>query len=40
MKVFQDEREKKLAQILKDRLNQYVQGDKEGFIQQARSDFR
>ena len=35
MKVFQDEREKKLAQILKDRLNQYVQGDREGFIQQA-----
>ena len=35
MKVFQDERDKKLAQILKDRLNQYVQGDREGFIQQA-----
>ena len=35
MKAFQDERDKKLAQILKDRLNQYVQGDKEGFIQQA-----
>ena len=35
MKVFQDKREKNLAQILKDRLNQYVQGDREGFIQQA-----
>ena len=28
----------KLAQILKDRLNQYVQGEKEGFIQQAISE--
>ena len=30
----------KLAQILKDHLNQYVQGDKKGFIQQARSEVR
>lgn len=38
MKAVQKEREEKLAQILKDRLNQYVQGDKEGFIQQAKSE--
>ena len=37
-KVFQDEREKKLTQILKDRLNQYVQGDREGFIQKDISE--
>ena len=40
MKVFQDEREKKMAQILRDPLNQYVQGDREGFIQQAISEVR
>lgn len=38
MKGVQKERDEKLAQILKDRLNQYVLGDKEGFIQQARSE--
>jgi len=38
MKGVQEEREEKLAQILKDRLNRYVQGDKEGFIQQAKSE--
>lgn len=38
MKAVQKEREEKLAQILKDRLNRYVQGDKEGFIQQAKSE--
>jgi hypothetical protein len=38
MKAVQKEREEKLAQILKDRLNRYVQGDKEGFIQEAKSE--
>ena len=32
---FPRQREKKLAQILKDRLNQYVQGGREGFRHQA-----
>lgn len=31
----QKEREDKLAEILKNRLNQYVQGDKDGFISNA-----
>ena len=34
----QNERDEKLAQILKNRLSQYVQGDKEGFVQQAKSE--
>ena len=34
----QTERDEKLAQILKNRLSQYVQGDKEGFVQQAKSE--
>eukprot|EP00252_Welwitschia_mirabilis_P001445 TRINITY_DN11307_c0_g3_i1.p1 TRINITY_DN11307_c0_g3~~TRINITY_DN11307_c0_g3_i1.p1 ORF type:complete len:394 (-),score=100.39 TRINITY_DN11307_c0_g3_i1:375-1556(-) len=38
MKAVQKEREEKLAQYLKDRLNQYVQGDKEGFIEFAKSE--
>lgn len=38
MKAVQKEREEKLAHNLKDRLNLYVQGDKEGFIQQAKSE--
>eukprot|EP00252_Welwitschia_mirabilis_P001443 TRINITY_DN11307_c0_g2_i1.p1 TRINITY_DN11307_c0_g2~~TRINITY_DN11307_c0_g2_i1.p1 ORF type:complete len:393 (-),score=90.89 TRINITY_DN11307_c0_g2_i1:340-1518(-) len=38
MKAIQKEREEKLAQSLKYRLNQYVQGDKEGFIQFAKSE--
>ena len=29
-----------MAQILRDPLNQYVQGDREGFIQQAISEVR
>ncbi|KAJ8440181.1 hypothetical protein Cgig2_023946 [Carnegiea gigantea] len=35
MKVVQKEREEKLAQILKDRLNQYVNGSKESFLSHA-----
>jgi curved DNA-binding protein CbpA len=38
MKAVQKEREEKLARILKDRLNRYVQGDKQGFIQEAKSE--
>jgi len=36
MKLVQKEREEKLALILKDCHNRYVQGDKEGFIQEAK----
>lgn len=35
MKAVQREREEKLAQLLRDFLNQYVRGDKEGFIRHA-----
>eukprot|EP01018_Ginkgo_biloba_P031916 Gb_25349 [translate_table: standard] len=38
MKAVQKEREEKLAENLKNRLNQYVQGEKEGFIQLAKSE--
>lgn len=38
MKAIQREREEKLAQTLKDRLNQFVQGDKDGFTQHAKSE--
>ncbi|KAF2310837.1 hypothetical protein GH714_017544 [Hevea brasiliensis] len=38
MRVVQKEREEKLAQILKDRLNQYVQGNKEEFINHAEAE--
>lgn len=38
MQAVQKEREDKLAQILKDRLNPYVQGDKEGFMHHAKSE--
>ncbi|TXG53078.1 hypothetical protein EZV62_022247 [Acer yangbiense] len=34
----QREREEKLARLLKDFLNQYVRGDKDGFIQSAESE--
>ncbi|KAK8475364.1 hypothetical protein V6N11_014437 [Hibiscus sabdariffa] len=36
--VVQKEREEKLAQILKDRLNQYVQGNKEDFVNHANTE--
>ncbi|MBA0875367.1 hypothetical protein Goshw_030388 [Gossypium schwendimanii] len=38
MKVVQKEREEKLAQILKDRLTQYVQGSKEDFVNHAEAE--
>ncbi|KAI5660852.1 hypothetical protein M9H77_20175 [Catharanthus roseus] len=38
MRVVQKEREEKLAQILKDRLNLYVQGNKEDFINHSESE--
>ncbi|KAK9112193.1 hypothetical protein Scep_019712 [Stephania cephalantha] len=38
MRVFQKEREDKLAEILKNRLNQYVQGNKEDFISYAEAE--
>lgn len=38
MKAVQREREEKLAETLKNRLNQFVQGDKEGFTQHAKSE--
>ncbi|PIA44109.1 hypothetical protein AQUCO_01700018v1 [Aquilegia coerulea] len=38
MRVVQKEREEKLAESLKGRLNQYVQGDKEGFIHHAEAE--
>ncbi|OIV92596.1 hypothetical protein TanjilG_07587 [Lupinus angustifolius] len=38
MRVVQKEREEKLAEILKSRLNQYLQGNKEDFINQAEAE--
>ncbi|XP_058097372.1 chaperone protein dnaJ 10 isoform X2 [Magnolia sinica] len=38
LKAVQKEREEKLARTLKDFLNQYVQGDKEGFLYHAESE--
>ncbi|XP_047327590.1 chaperone protein dnaJ 10 [Impatiens glandulifera] len=38
MRVVQKEREEKLAQILKDRLNTYVHGNKEDLVQQAKME--
>ncbi|KAH1055233.1 hypothetical protein J1N35_033298 [Gossypium stocksii] len=38
MKVVQKEREDKLAQLLKDRLNQYVQGNKADFVNHAEAE--
>lgn len=38
LKVVQREREEKLAEILKDRLNLYVQGNKEDFVHKAEAE--
>jgi len=38
IQVVQKEREEKLAEILKNRLNQYVQGNKEGFVNDAEAE--
>lgn len=38
MRVVQREREEKLAEILKDRLNLYVQGNKEDFVHKAEAE--
>ncbi|KAF7139091.1 hypothetical protein RHSIM_Rhsim07G0258500 [Rhododendron simsii] len=38
MRVVQKEREEKLAEILKDRLNLYVQGNKEDFVRKAEAE--
>ncbi|XP_004300062.1 PREDICTED: chaperone protein dnaJ 10-like [Fragaria vesca subsp. vesca] len=38
MRVVQREREEKLVEQLKNRLNQYVQGNKEGFIRDAEAE--
>lgn len=38
MRIVQKEREEKLAQTLKDRLNQYVQGNKEDFVRHAEAE--
>lgn len=38
MRAVQKEREEKLVEILKDKLNLYVQGNKEGFIHHAESE--
>ncbi|KAK2659369.1 hypothetical protein Ddye_005902 [Dipteronia dyeriana] len=38
LKAVQREREEKLARLLKDFLNQYVRGEKDGFIQSAESE--
>lgn len=38
LQVVQKEREEKLAEILKDRLNQYVQGNREEFINHAEAE--
>ncbi|QHN88087.1 Chaperone protein dnaJ [Arachis hypogaea] len=38
MRVVQKEREEKLAEILKGRLNQYVQGNKEDFVNHAEAE--
>ncbi|KAF5725291.1 chaperone protein dnaJ 10 [Tripterygium wilfordii] len=40
LKAVQEEREEKLARLLKDFLNQYVKGDKEGFLRRAESEAR
>ena len=40
MQAVQKEREEKLARLLKDFLNQYVLGDKDGFLQHAESESR
>lgn len=40
MQAVQREREEKLARSLKSFLNQYVQGDKEGFLWRAESEAR
>eukprot|EP01018_Ginkgo_biloba_P034326 Gb_40954 [translate_table: standard] len=40
IKVFQREREDKLANILKKRLNEYVQNDKESFVSNAQAEVR
>ncbi|EOY16516.1 DNAJ heat shock N-terminal domain-containing protein [Theobroma cacao] len=40
LKAVQKEREEKLARSLKDFLNQYVRGDKDGFLQRAESEAR
>ncbi|XWS21715.1 hypothetical protein CRYUN_Cryun30bG0078400 [Craigia yunnanensis] len=40
LKAVQREREEKLARSLKDFLNQYVRGDKDGFLQRAESEAR
>lgn len=38
LQVVQKEREEKLASILKDRLNQYVQENKDGFTSHAEAE--
>ena len=38
LQVVQKEREEKLAEILKNRLNQYVQGNKEDFVNHAEAE--
>ncbi|OMO94657.1 hypothetical protein COLO4_16222 [Corchorus olitorius] len=38
MRIIQKEREEKLAEILKDRLHQYVQGNKEDFVNHAKAE--
>ncbi|XP_007018601.2 PREDICTED: chaperone protein dnaJ 10 isoform X1 [Theobroma cacao] len=38
MRIVQKEREEKLAEILIDRLNQYVQGNKEEFVNHAKAE--
>ena len=38
MQVVQKEREEKLAELLKDRLHLYLQGNKEEFIQYAEAE--
>ncbi|XWS23641.1 hypothetical protein CRYUN_Cryun28dG0032300 [Craigia yunnanensis] len=40
LKAVQKEREEKLARSLKDFLNKYVRGDKDGFLQHAESEAR
>lgn len=40
VQAVQKEREEKLAKALKDLLNQYVRGDKEGFLLHAESEAR